>query len=158
MEWRDFYYRTHHIVQGIRFLCLRENMFIKELYIHFSWIGLPDRSYNCFRMSFAEKGHFIMSLTQFPYFFSTWPPHYADSAYRILQTTHFTFSVCRKYFFLAQRLGIAFNSPSQICRPSFRNTTLSTPSSRNPKEICRSFLPEILTSSCVVKTTNQPEK
>lgn len=74
MEWRGFYYQTHHIVQGICFLCrLGQNMFIKELYIHFSWIDLPDRSYNCFRMSFAEKGHFIMSLTQFPYFFPLSP-------------------------------------------------------------------------------------
>lgn len=135
MDWRDVYYRTHHIVQGICFSCRPgKNMSIKELYIHSLGAALPARITIVSECLLPKK---VILSCHLPvsHIFSHSAPHITPIRHIRFgrpHTLHFRFA--GNIFFQAQYLEIAFNSPSEICRPSFHSTTLSTPSSTNPKK------------------------
>lgn len=75
IKWTGETFTIGHTIsfRDMLFVPARKKYVHKGIIYSFSWMGLAGQSYNCFRMSFAEKGHFIMSLTQFPYFFHSAP-------------------------------------------------------------------------------------
>jgi hypothetical protein len=93
-----------------------------KLYIHF--FGVSCRTYNCFRMSFAEKG-----LSCHLVYFSL--PH---MYIKVLVLADHTFLVrINKFIFFPVSLTTYLKNCHQIAfyRPSFRNTDLS------PSQICQ---------------------
>lgn len=133
-------------------------MSIKELYIHFSRIGLTDRVTIVSECLLLKK---VILSCHLPgsHIFSHSAPHITPIRHIRFgrpHTLHFRFA--GNIFFLVQYLQIAFNSPSEICRPSFHSTSLSTPSSqRTQKKFVARLSTKLLSDSYVVKTTNQPE-